>query len=210
MFRRHSIPIFLASLFALAALVPVLPAQSRREKDKTVWNYDGGLFLQTDGSLPSGSCFGLTGRATAADFFDDLKGESNSLGTLFHRGHDIVTEFPAQLHVSMVMADKLCPSQLKQAGTRVYLTRDAVSDLRLSFYWKRGMKLRPATGVVPGHFETRRILPYAADLAGQLPERLEWLFEFDVPSAGVPLTDSLVIVMHTSGGQIAARAALRM
>jgi hypothetical protein len=70
--------------------------------------------------------------------------------------------------------------------------------------------LRPITGVVPAHFETRHVVPYAKELAAQLPERFEWEFEFDLPSAGVPVTDSLVVVLRTPDGHIAARAAARM
>ena len=152
----------------------------------------------------------MNGHDTAPDFFENLKGEESSLGTFYHRGNDIVTEFPAKLHLSFVLSDRLCSKQLKQMGTRVYLTRAAVSGLRLNFFWKRGTQLRPATGVTPAHFEVQRIPPYASELTDQLPERLEWTFEFDVPSAGVPLTDSLVVVLRTSDGRIAARAALRM
>ena len=43
-----------------------------------------------------------------------------------------------------------------------------------------------------------------------MPERFEWEFEFDVPSTGVPVTDSLVMVVRTPDGHIAARAAARM
>jgi hypothetical protein len=205
MFRRHSL---IVSIILLAAFAPFLPAQPNKEK--TVWNYDGGIFLETDGSLPSGSCFRLNGRGTAPDFFENLKREDSSLGTMFHRGPDIVTEFPDQLHLSFMMYDMPCSEQLRPATPRVYLTRDAVSSLRLSFFWKHGVQMRPVKGIVRGPAGTRRIPPYATEYADQLPERLEWLFEFDVPSAGVPLSDSLVVVMRTSDGHIAARAALRM
>jgi len=208
MFHRHRIYASLPVLLLLPALVPLLPAQPN--KDKSVWNYDGGLFLETDGSLPSGPCFRLIGHAIAPEFFENLRREDSSLGTLYHRGHDIVTEFPAQLHVSFLMTDTPCTIQLREATTNKHLTRAAVSSLRLSFYWKHGVRMRGAEGVVPGRFETRRIPPYASELASELPEKLEWLFEFDVPSAGVPVTDSLVVVLRTPDGHIAARAAARM
>ena len=56
--------------------------------------------MMTDGAVPAGPCFRLTGRATAPDFFENLRREDSDLGTLIHRGHDIVTEFPARLHLS--------------------------------------------------------------------------------------------------------------
>ena len=200
----------LTLLLFLPVFAPFLPAQPNKEKDKTVWNLDGGIFLETDGSLPSGACFRLNGRATAPEFFDNLKREDSGLGTFFHRGPDIVTEFPGELHLGFVLYDMPCSSQLHAASTRVYLTRETVSGLRLSFYWKHGVQMCPAKGIVRGHSEIHRIAPYATEYASELPERLEWLFEFAVPSAGVPVTDSLVVVVHSSDGRIAARAALRM
>jgi hypothetical protein len=40
--------------------------------------------------------------------------------------------------------------------------------------------------------------------------KYEWWFQFDVPSAGVPVTDSLVVVIFSPEGKIAARCAARM
>ncbi len=208
MFRRLPAFISIAVLMLLAAFVPFLSAQPNHEK--SVWNYDGGLQLLTDGSLPSGPCFRLSGRATAPGYFDNLKRLDTQLGVIIHRGTDIVTEFPAVLHLSFVMYDMPCNNQIQNAGTRTYLTRALVGTLRLNFFWKRGMTLRPGTGVVPRYFETRRVLPYASELAAELPEKFEWFFEFDVPSAGVPVSDSLVVILRAPGGRIAARAAARM
>jgi hypothetical protein len=205
---RHPVSLYLAVLLLLSLPAPFLFAQPKHEK--TVWNYDGGLQLTTDGGLPSGPCFRLTGRATAPGYFNNLKRVDTELGTLMHRGNEIVTEFPAQLHLSFLMYDFPCDSQLQTVGGRTYLTHAQVSTLRLTFYWKRGLALRPATGIVPKHFETRAVQPYAVDLAADLPEKFEWLFEFDVPSAGVPVSDSLVVILRTPDGHIAARAAARM
>ncbi|HTZ31339.1 MAG TPA: hypothetical protein VMH31_02725 [Methylomirabilota bacterium] len=208
--HRRSIILALAALLALppgmAPLSSAAPASQR-----TTWNYDGGLLIITDGAIGTAPCFRLSGRVTAPNFFENLRREDSKTGTLFHRGHDIVTEFPDKLHVSFVLYDTPCDYSLRQAGTRVFLTRAMVSSLRLSFYWKHGLKLRPAPGIVPGHFETHRIMPDRVDPAvADLPEMFEWYFEFDVPSEGVPVTDSLVVVLHQSDGKIAARAAARM
>lgn len=209
MFPRARLVLAL-TILVFAASVPFLLAQPNH--NKAVWNYDGGLLMMTDGSIPSGPCFRLTGRATAPGFFENLKREDTDSGTLIHRGHDIVTEFPEQLHVSFLMYDLPCEYDLKPTPTPThgYLTRPMVSKLRLGFYWKHGLKMRPAAGVTPGHYETRRLQPYASEFGAQLPEKFEWLFEFDVPSAGIPVTDSLVVVLSTPDGFIAARAAARM
>ncbi len=208
MSRRRPISLSLAVFLLLSPAAPFLAAQPNHEK--TVWNYDGGLQLMTDGSIPAGPCFRINGRATAPDYFENLKRVDTSTGTLIHRGNDIVTEFPAQLHLSFLMYDFPCDNQFQNTGTRTYLTHAVVGTLRLTFYWKRGMALRPITGVIPRHRETRRVTPYATELAADLPERFEWEFEFDLPSAGVPVTDSLIMVLRTPDGHIAARAAARM
>jgi hypothetical protein len=208
MFHRPPASLTLAVLLLLTVAAPFLSAQFKHEK--TVWNYDGGLQIMTDGSLPSGPCFRLSGRATDPTYFNNLKRVDTDLGTLIHRGHDVVTEFPEKLHLSFLMYDFPCDTQLQATGTRTYLTRALVNNLRLSFYWKHGLKLRPATGVLPKHSAVERLDPFASDLADELPEKYEWIFEFDVPSAGVPVTDSLVVVLRTPDGRIAARAAARM
>jgi len=208
MSRRCPVSSALAAFLLLALAVPFLSAQPNHEK--SVWNYDGGLQMMTDGSLPSGPCFRLDGRATAPGYFDNLKRVDTDSGTLIHRGSDIVTEFPGQLRLSFLMYDMPCDAGTQNAGKHAYLTAALVNTLRLSFYWKHGMTLRPVSGVVPKHFETRRIQPYAVALASQLPERFEWEFAFDVPSAGVPVTDSLVVVLRTPDGHLAARAAARL
>ncbi len=208
MSRRRTVSLSLAVLLLLYPATPFLAAPPNHEK--TVWNYDGGLQMMTDGSLASGPCFRINGRATAPGYFDHLRRVDTDSGTFIHRGNDIVTEFPAALHLSFVMYDFPCDNQFQNTGTRTYLTLAIVNTLRLSFYWKHGMTMRPANGVVPKHFETLRLVPYAAELSEQLPERFEWIFEFELPSAGVPVTDSLVVVLRTPDGHIAARAAARM
>jgi hypothetical protein len=205
---RPPVSLSLAVSLLLLAAAPFLHAQPKHEK--SVWNYEGGLQMMTDGSFPQGPCFRLAGHVTSPGYFGNLKRIDSISGTVLHRGHDIVTEFPEQLHVSFLMYDLPCEYQVQTTGTRAYLTHALVNTLRLSFFWKRGVTLRPATGVVPKHFETRPAQPYASDLAAELPARFEWIFEFDVPSAGVPVTDSLVVVLRTPDGHIAARAAARM
>ena len=157
-------PLTLALAALLLAAFP--PAASAAPaSQKSTWNYDGGLMIITDGSIASGPCFRLTGRVTAPTFFDNLRREDSKLGTIFHRGHDIVTEFPDKLHVSFLLYDLPCDYSLRQTGSRLLLTRAMVSGLRLSFYWKNGLKLRPAAGVVPGRYETRRIVADRVDPA---------------------------------------------
>ncbi|HVS89484.1 MAG TPA: hypothetical protein VHF01_14860 [Candidatus Acidoferrum sp.] len=208
--------IFLALGFLL--FVPVLSAQPQTQKPpkelkpapRTVWNFNGGVLFQTDGSAPGGACFRLSGRLTAPQFFDDLKRIDDDSGTQYRRGTEILTQFPDQVLLSFVIRDFPCPNQLQQTGSRTYLTRALVSSMHLYLYWKRGIDLRPIEKVSDEHFSVGRVVPYATELSAQLPERLEWFYQLAVPSAGVPLTDDLVLVLRGPDGRIAARVAARL
>jgi hypothetical protein len=201
--RRSSLSLAVFLLFFTVA--PSLVAQFT--DGNNVWNYDGGLQMMTDGQISSGPCFSIDGRVTAAGYFENLKRVDTKTGTTIRRGKHIVTHFPETLHLSFVLYD--LPCTIQSADTRTYLTHELVSTLRLSFYWKRGMYMRPVNVVVPKLFESRRLTPYAKELAG-LPERFGWEFDFDLSSAGVPVTDSLIIILRTPDGHMAARGAARM
>jgi hypothetical protein len=200
-------------LFALMALAAsaslfTLPRCSAREK--SVWNYDGGIFLETDGSISSNTCFRVSGRVTANHFFDDLKRiDRKDAETVFQRGKETVTEFPKVLLLQFALYDFPCSTKLQETGTRKYLTRAIVSELRLSLYWKHGLELRPLTNYTPVAFTIRPIYPFDME-AKDLPERLEWNYQLAIPSEGVPLTDSLVLIIRTPEEKTAARVAARM
>src|SRR5713226_823278 len=150
--------IFLALGFLLA--VSSSRAQSQAQKPpreqkpapRTVSNFDGGVLFQTDGSAPGGACFRLSGRLTAPQFFDGLKRIDDGTGTQYRRGTEILTQFPDQVLLSFVIRDFPCPNQLRQTGSRTYLTRSLVSSMRLHLYWKRGIDLRPIEKVSEEHF----------------------------------------------------------
>jgi hypothetical protein len=182
-------------------------------RDKTVWSYEGGLFVITNGSIPNGPCFRLAGRVTAGDFFEHLKRIDKDTGTIFRRGSDNVENFPEQLTLSFAVHDhydQTCPPRAETANTPKYLTRAMMSSLHLYLYWKRGVELRPVGEVKANYFAVRPLIPQAAARAHNLPEKFEWSYEYTVPSAGVPLTDSLVLVLRDADNRIVARVAARL
>lgn len=181
----------------------------KHEKDETVWNYDGGVFFETDGSFPNGVCFRVNGRMISGDFFDDLKRIDTDQGTTFQRGTETVSKFPNSVTVLLAIRD-FCPAEVQEMGTRPYLTQKMVDDLRLSIYWKHGVDLKPVKGVKEIDARVDRMQPYAASLAAELPPRYEWSYELTVPSAGTSLLDSLAFVFRTPDGRIAARVAARL
>ena len=180
------------------------------KRDKSVWNYDGGVFFETDGSLPNGVCFRVSGNVTSPEFFDHLKRIDDGHGTVFRRGLETVTQFPDQLLLSFVIHDQSCSSRLHEVGTHLYLTREMMGALQLSLYWKRGVDLRQIKDVTEVGTSVERIIPYATALASELPQRFEWLYQLAVAGKGIPLTDSLVFVFRTRDERIAARVAARL
>jgi hypothetical protein len=187
------------------------PADSAAGRDKEVWNYDGGVIFATDGSIPEGPCFRISGRLTAPNFFDNLKRiNTPDEGAVFRRGNETLSDFPDQLTLAFVLFDLPCPEQMDHTGPRTYLTRSLMSSVHLYMYWKRGVELRAVEGVKPKYFSVDPIIPYAAAKAHDLPQKLEWAYEFEIPSAGVPLTDSLVLILRTADGHMAARVAARL
>jgi hypothetical protein len=200
---------YIAACIGVAILLAGAPSP-HPARDKSVWNYDGGILFITDGSLSEGPCFRISGRVTAPAFFDNLKRVNNDAGATFRRGSETLTQFPDQVILAFIVYDHPCPAQLEHTATRTYLTRPLMNSLHLYLYWKRGVELRPISDVQPKYFSVDPVVPSAAARAHDLPEKFEWSYEFGVPSAGVPLTDSLVLILRTPDGHIAARVAARM
>ena len=214
----RSLTIACTGLAAVFACLPALPraggsAFAQPSHGKTVWNYDGGVYLVTDGGIPGGPCFRLHGRVTAPNFFDGLKRiDFDDADTIFRRGDEVVTHYPDEVLLEFFIHDHPCPDQTEPSTARAYLTRERISKLHLNLYWKRGIDLRAAGPVTEKYFSVQRLQPYAPVAASDpaVPERLEWSYVYAVPSAGVPLTDSLVLVFRTQDDRIAARVAARM
>jgi hypothetical protein len=198
--------------FAFLIFLGCAPGASlgQPKRDKSVWNYDGGVFFETDGSLPNGVCFRVSGNVTSPEFFDNLKRIDDGHGTVFRHRLETVTQFPDQLLLSFVIHDQSCSPGLQQVGTHMYLTREMVGSMQLSLYWKHGVELRQVKNIREVRASVERIAPYATARAAELPPRLQWSYQLLVSSAGVPLTDSLVFMFRTVDGRIAARVAARL
>src|SRR5260370_41150155 len=99
---------------------------------------------------------------------------------------------------------------MPQANSREYLADEMIPNLRLLFFWKRSMELRPVRGIVETSGEVRPVPWYSHGLEQELPKRFEWLVEFSLPGEGVLLTDNLVLMMYTPDHRLIARGAARM
>src|SRR5438309_11478642 len=113
-----------AFLIFLGCAPGVSLTEARR--DKSVWNYDGGVFFATDGSLPNGVCFRVSGNLDAPDFFLNLKRINDEKGTIFRRGTETVTHFPDELFLSLDIHDLPCTPGLRETESRTYLTPEMI------------------------------------------------------------------------------------
>ena len=205
-------PAVLAGLLILSSAAPNQEKQNKKQKHvrKDVMNFDGGILFETDGSLSDITCFRLSGRAAAPGFFENFKRIDDEHGTQYQRGREVVTEFPEELHFSFVIRDIPCPTQFLEPGPRRYLTKEMMQGLRFSFYWKRGVELRHIESIKQEVARAEAAEVFNTESKEELVKRYRWFLGFTVPSAGVPLTDSLVLILRTPDGHIAARVAARL
>ncbi len=187
------------------------PAKSKPEK-RTVWNLDGGVFFATDGHLPNGSCFRLSGQMNAPDFFDGLRRVDSEEGTFYYLRSQLVTEYPGEVQIVIHVLDFPCTLDLKETIVRPPITREMMATLRLNFYWKQGVHMRPVEDSKRTAAEIKRIGAFAAGPAAddQLAPRYEWSYAFTVSSENIPLTNDLVLVIEDQDHKIAARVAARL
>jgi hypothetical protein len=226
----RAISIFSGVLLPLLAAVPACALQSRIEdrtdskteaKEKpgkskppkrTVWNLDGGVFFATDGHLPNGSCFRLSGQMNAPDFFDGLRRMDSEEGTSYYLRSQQVTEYPGEVQIVIRLLDFPCSLDLKDTVVRPPITRETMATMRLNFYWKQGVHMRPVEESKRTAAEVRRIGTFAGGPAAddELAPRYEWSYAFTVNSENVPLSNDLVLIITGEDGKIAARVAARL
>ncbi len=190
------------------------PETSKKKAPKvlkrTVWNFDGGVFFGTDGHLQNGSCFRLSGQLTAPDFFDGLRRVDTDDGTTYLRHDKVVTEFPEELLVTFHLLDYPCSPDLKDTAVRPPITPEMMSTLRLHFYWKGGVALRPVDNSKRIDASVTRLVPFAKQAGDELAPRFQWTYTFTIQSAGIPLTNDLVLIIESEDHKIAARTAARL
>jgi hypothetical protein len=87
---------------------------------------------------------------------------------------------------------------------------DMMKSLRFQFYWKRGIELRRIEKLKQVSATAEPIEPYNTEIKEELPKRFRWFIDFTIPSAGVPLTDRLVLIIRTADERRAARVAARL
>jgi len=154
-------------------------------RDKTVWSYEGGLFVITNGAIANGPCFRLAGRVTSGDFFDHLKRFDKESGTIFRRGTGDGREFSRPAHADVSGARSLrpdLPSAVRKIPTR------QVSDARDDEFAASLSVLETRRGAAAGgkrertYFRVRELIPKAAAQAPACRKSWNGLTNTFVPS----------------------------
>jgi hypothetical protein len=192
-------------------MVSCLPANSLAPTARDDHEYERGVPFVTDGAIPGGPCLRIFGHVTSPDFFIGLKRVSVANGYEFRRGKQIVTEFPEQLALQFQIRDIPCPDAAL-GDKRKYLTPELVSPLILSLYWKRGFALRKVEKATPVNATIQKIepSPWLRNENPNYPDKFIWSYDLTVRTAGVPLTDHLILVVRTPERKLVARVSARM
>jgi hypothetical protein len=148
----------------------------------------------------------------APDFFEGLRRVDSEEGTSYYLRNQLVTEYPEEVQIVLHLLDFPCTLDLRDTVVRPPITREMMATLRLNFFWKQGVHLRPVEGSKRNTVEVRRIGTFAAGPAAdeELARRYEWSYTFTVNSENVPLTNNLVLVIEDEEHKIAARVAARL
>ncbi|MGB8061584.1 MAG: hypothetical protein WCF26_06805 [Candidatus Sulfotelmatobacter sp.] len=142
-------------------------------------------------------CLILGARAIAEDFFKGLEAHKSGERRMFKRHGKIVKVFPAQLTVKIEAALAPCAAKITLACDRCDFRFDDefMKSLQFDAFWKRGFDQRKAEVNVLGEEESHDLAPTAK----------LWKYDFSVNSKDVPLTESLLVVLHAPNGRIVSR-----
>jgi hypothetical protein len=145
-------------------------------------------------------CLMIGARAVGGDFFKGLQAHKDGKRRTFKRHRKAVKSFPEQLIVKIVAGVDRCTGKSTLACDRCdfKLDDEFMKSLQIDAFWKHGFDTRKAEiGVLREEVSD--------DLATIEPSASLWKYEFPVNSKDVPLTESLLIVLHAPDGRIVSR-----
>jgi hypothetical protein len=157
--------------------------------------YDGQVEFGSQLLHLSDGCLSVHGALTAGDFFYDLKRLDKNGQIEYRKGGKPVTEYPESLTTSIRITGDPCLPSVSNAPAAIF--RGASYSLELKVYWKRDMKMRPAT-----------LSPVVAHCVGystltDADENLKSpsvVCEMTVDSKGVPIGDHLIVSILGADG----------
>jgi hypothetical protein len=179
-----------ASVWAIACCI-VLSAQSRDHK----------MDLGVDSIHAGDMCLILGGSAESGDFFKQLRKRETRRGEVFKNasGQKVMT-FPERLTVKIDAALDKCagPGTSSCDRCELPLSTEFMNSVQFDAYWKYGFEIQKADIDVLS-------VERSNDLAPIAPNAELWKYELSIRCKNIPLTDSLVVVLHTPDGKIVSR-----
>ena len=165
----------------------------------------------------SGTCPVFAALLSADDFFEGLEVRQTPLGPEYRKGSQVMTEFPQRVNVSVKTWVWKCGTAQPEDPA---LAKSVLEKLRLEASWKSGMKTRP---VKEWSVRLRKpsLQEWMEDPATKKLKEMGleprdpdadgvWLFELTIRDEKIPLSDSLIIIIKTEDGKLAARFAGRL
>ena len=140
-------------------------------------------------------CIILGARAVAEDFFNGLEVHKSGGRRTFKRQGKIFKFFPAKLIVKIEAAVAPCTGKITLACDRCEFRFDDefMKSVKIDAFWKRGFDQQTAE------------ISNLSEVEAHAMSAKRWEYKFSVKSKNVPLTESLLIVLHAPDGRIVSR-----
>lgn len=136
-------------------------------------------------------CLVIGARATAGDFFEDLRVHRTHKGLIFQKHGKSMHTFPKDLTITIDADLDRCRAKGTPQCDRCefQLNNEFMNSLKFEAYWKRGLESRQTNIAILGMEATGPV----------------WKYQFVVNSENIPLDESLVVVLLTADGRIVSR-----
>jgi hypothetical protein len=171
--------------------------------------FNPSMKFMTEGTLGPNICFLFGGLLQSRQEIYGLKKEDTDAGAVFLLGEKKVTSFPEWIYLEVWLRQRSCSEGTdKKKRNEPVLSPEMVNQMQLELYWRSEGNLRPVEEVRFHGFETLPEVKSSALLSPGI-DGTNWRGVIAVKCTGIPLTNSLVIVLRASDTAIAARTATR-
>jgi len=149
-------------------------------------------------------CVPLEAFLTSGDFFDGLEAAETPSGRKFHKNSQEITEYPDEITL-LVRARTDCSTSPYDPADPMNSKRikDFILSLSFSLDWQTQLDRKPIEG-----FSTDLLPPPSSVLADQTAPA--WSYVITLNTKGVPLTDHLVITVHSGADKFVTRMAVHL
>jgi len=189
---------------ASIALLPGLAASALAQQTKPI-EYKRVVLVGMVTHQKGKFCTEFAAFMTSKDFFEGLEAKETPSGRIFAKGKTQVTEFPETITVEIQALMHDCAGQVwgpMRLPTDLSVAKPFMSALNFQLKWKRLLDERPA------NYSLTVSSPESAFWPENDPPY--WTYDLEINSKGVPLTDHLVIEIHSKDQALVARLAVHL